>query len=106
MSEAVRVASEELGPAEQLVALYTDGSDVAVAGAQKLTLGMIAETAEWFDGKGDPRAPEAAEKVRAGWINHIRRAGAELDAEDFDRRWSAAFALANREAILLAERQS
>ncbi len=86
MSEAVRVANEELGPVAQLLAFYADSSDAAIAGATKLTLRMIAETAEWFDGRGDPRAPEAAEKVRGAWINHIRRAGAELDAEDFDQR--------------------
>ena len=101
MSEAVRVANEELGPVAQLLAFYADGSDAAIAGATKLTLGMIAETAEWFDGRGDPRAPEAAEKVRGAWINHIRRAGAELDAEDFDQRWAAAFAKARVELAVV-----
>ena len=66
MTEAARVAQAELGPATSLVAFYADGSDEAVVAAGKLTLEMIAETAEWFDGKGDPRAPEAAEKVPAG----------------------------------------
>lgn len=91
MSEAVRarVASEELGPAGLLVSLYADGSDAAMAAATNLTLEMIAETAEWFDGRG--LGPEAAEKVRAGWLNQIRLAGADAEAEAFDRRWAAAF---------------
>jgi hypothetical protein len=103
MTEAARSARAELGPATQLVALYADGSDAAIAGAQKLTLEMIAETAGWLaDGVGHPRGPD---QVRGGWINHLRRAGAELDAEDFDRRWAAAFAKAQQDAIL-AERKA
>ena len=50
--------------------------------------------------QGRPRAPEAAEKVRGAWINHIRRAGAELDAEDFDQCWAAAFAKAKAELLV------
>ena len=61
MSEAARVAQAEAGPATQLVAFYADGSDEAVVAPGKLSLEMIAETATWFDGKGDPHGPEAAE---------------------------------------------
>ena len=95
MSEAAgaRVAQAELGPATKLIALYADGSDEAVVAAGKLTLGMIAETATWFDGKGDPRAPEAAEKVRAWWLNQVRIADGE-DAEELEERWAIAFAKA------------
>jgi hypothetical protein len=102
MSEALARQVEDR-PVERLLTLYADGSDEAIAGAHKLTLEMIAKTAEWFDGKGDPRGPEL---VRRSWINQIRRAGAEVDAEVFDRRWAAAFAKANRQAILAESRRS
>jgi hypothetical protein len=88
-----KLARGKLGPATQLVALYADGSDDAVVAAGKLTLEMIAETATWFDGKGDPRAPEAAEKVRAWWLNQVRIADGE-DAEELEERWAIAFAKA------------
>ena len=91
MSEAVRVAKAELGPATQLVALYADGSDEAVVAAGKLTLEMIPETAEWFDGKGDPRAGEAAERVRVWWLNQVRIGADPEDAEELEERWAVAF---------------
>jgi hypothetical protein len=106
--EAARIApaGSEAGQASQLLALYAEGTDEGVIAAGKLTLAMIAETATWFDGKGDARGPRAAEKVRAGLINQIRKqSGAKKDAEDFDRRWELAFAQAQRAAIL-AERKA
>jgi hypothetical protein len=56
---------------------------------------MIAETTGWLaDGVGHPRGPD---QVRGGWINHLRRAGADVDAEVFDQRWASAFAKARVE---------
>ena len=91
MTEAARAAQAELGPATQLVALYADGTDEAVVAAGKLTLEMIAETAEWFDGKGDPRA---AERVRVWWLNQVRIGADPEDAEELEERWAIAFAKA------------
>src|SRR5271156_6647859 len=56
MSDKLAQAATELGPVAQLLTHYAEGSDAAIAEATKLTLGMITETATWFDGKGDPRA--------------------------------------------------
>ena len=104
MSEAARIAQAEVGPATSLVALYADGSDEAVVTAGKLTLDMIAETATWFDGKGDPRAPEAAEKVRRASLALVRKGIGPEDAEAFDRRWEAAFAKASAKVVAEARK--
>jgi hypothetical protein len=98
MSEKSAQAATELGPVAQLLTHYADGSDAAIAAATTLTLEMIAETATWFDGKGDPRAPEAAEKVRQAWIGFVRKGIGGEEAEAFDRRWEATFAKSNAKA--------
>ena len=96
MSEAARVAQAEAGPATQLVAFYADGSDEAVVAPGKLSLEMIAETATWFDGKGDPHGPEAAEKIRVWWLNQVRIGADPEDAEELEQRWAIAFEKAKR----------
>ena len=101
MSNKQAQAATELGPVAQLLALYADGSDAAIASATKLTLEMIGETATSFDGKGDPRAPEAAEKVRQAWIGLVRKGE---EAEAFDRRWEATFVKSNAKAVAEARR--
>jgi hypothetical protein len=104
MSEKSAQAATELGPVAQLLTHYADGSDAAIAAATTLTLEMIAETATWFDGKGDPRAPEAAEKVRQAWIGFVRKGIGGEEAEAFDRRWEATFAKSNAKAVAEARR--
>src|ERR1700722_19020569 len=94
MSEKSAQAATELGPVAQLLAHYAEGSDAAIAAATKLTLGMIAETATWFDGLGDPRA---AEKVRQAWIGLVRKGIGGEEAEAFDQRWAVAFEKARAE---------
>jgi hypothetical protein len=96
MSEAVRVAKAEPGPATRLLAFYADDTDEAVVAAGKLTLEMIAETATWFDGQGNPRGAEAAEKVRAWWLNQVRIRADEEDAGELEARWAVAFEKAKR----------
>ena len=98
MSEVLARQVEDR-PVERLLTHYADGSDAAVADATKLTLEMITETATWFDGKGDPRAPEGAEKVWQAWIGLVRKGIGGEEAEAFDRRWVAAFAKASAAAI-------
>lgn len=105
MSEAARIAQAvEDRPVERLLALYAKGDDGAIAEATKLTLEIITETATWFDGKGDPRAPEAAEKVRQAWLGLVRKGIGEEDAEEFDQRWAIAFEKARAKPEPEAER--
>ena len=90
MTEAVAAQQAEAGEASRLVALYAEGSDAAIAEAEKLTLAMIAETADWLE-MGDAQADRAAEIVRQWWIAKVREGVGGEDAEELDQRWAFAF---------------
>jgi hypothetical protein len=90
MTETVVAVAQENGPASALLALHADGSDAAIAEAEKLTLGMISETASWLE-MGDAETDRAAEMVRLWWIAHVREGIGGEEAEEFDQRWAVAF---------------
>ena len=87
MTEAARPLEAQGGEATRLIALYADGSDAAIAEAEKLTLGMIAESATWLEAGAD----RGAETVRQWWIAQVRGLYGEEEAEEFDQRWALAF---------------
>jgi hypothetical protein len=74
-------------PASQLLALYEAGDEV---GANKLTLTMIGETAEWIE-LDLPNAELAGERVRAWWLKQVRTYGDGEDADELEGRWDVAF---------------
>ena len=53
---------------------------------------------------GDPRAPEAAEKVRQAWIGLVRKGIGGEEAEEFDQRWAVAFEKARAKPAMAAPR--
>lgn len=93
MNEAIVVALAEQGPASRLLASYAQGSDEALVEAEKLTLGMIEETAEWVKlaPKIDPRLAKGAEVVRGWWLHQAGKGCGEEAAEEFGTVWAEAF---------------
>ena len=123
MTEAIGVASKagpqagaKQGEAEKLLALYAEAKASpetelsATAETEKLTFGMINETARWL--KDGPKAEEwlarrpevvgprhplsrgfvrDAERVQKWWLHEIGKARGEEEAEDFRRAWKEAF---------------
>ena len=94
MTEAV-AARAEIGDASKLLALYAEGSEDAEVAAVKLTLEMIAETASWLEMED---AERAAEMIRRWWIARVREGIGGEEAEEFDQRWSSAFAKSKAKA--------
>jgi hypothetical protein len=84
MSEAVREAREEVGPATRLLALYAEGGEVEAA---KLTLEMIAESVGWLENEDGERAIGI---VRRWWVRQVEIAVGPDDAVEFDQRWGVA----------------
>jgi hypothetical protein len=97
MSEALSTKQafdrDEAEPALKLLALYEAGDEV---GANKVTLAMIGETAEWI--KLDlANAELAGQRVRAWWLKQVQTYGDGDDAEEFEDRWDIAFEKAKTE---------
>lgn len=92
MTEVVanKVGGAEPGPYRQLLALSS------IADAEKLTLEMIKETAEWP--KLWPEGVKSAEVVRHCWLRQIKKVFGEEDANDLGRRWAHAFGKQNAAA--------
>jgi hypothetical protein len=97
MTEAVVApkAAPEAGPAGRLLALYAKalyvpGTEPEVtAETEKLTLGMINETAGWL--KHHPEEAWGAEVVRAWWLAKVREARGEEETEEVAKAWEEAF---------------
>jgi hypothetical protein len=98
-NEAV-VAGAEVGPFGKLLALCVKGGEEAEAEAVKLTLGMLAETAECLKlapklgGEEGARVAWVAEAVRVRWLHEVGEAVGKEDAEEIGVRWVEAFAKA------------
>ena len=73
----------------RLLALYADGSDVAIAEAEKLTLEMIAESATWLEVSDE--SARLSEIVRQWWVAKVREGIGGEEAEEFEQRWASAF---------------
>jgi hypothetical protein len=104
MTEAinkVEVAPAKQGEAERLLALYAKalyvpGTEVAAtAETEKLTFGMINETARWLK---NPEATPWAEVVQKWWLHQVKEARGEEEAKEVERAWADAFEKAKAEA--------
>ena len=103
MSEAVRtLRMRSWGLLEQLLAFYADGSDAAIAGATKLTLGHDRgnrRVVRWARAThGHPRPQRRSGALGCRCISAALALSWML--EDFDQRWAAAFAKAKAELLV------
>jgi hypothetical protein len=70
-------------------ALYVPGTEPEVtAETEKLTFGMINETARWLK---NPEAAPWAEVVQKWWLHQIKEARGEEEAQEVERAWTDAF---------------
>ena len=97
MTEAQQAIGRGASEPSRLLALCASAPEAemsAMAEVEKLTLGMIGESAKW------PKLGEAhargAEQVRVWWLHQVGGRWGE-EAEEFGRLWAEAFEKAEEE---------